>query len=176
VEKTTAARKNGPLTAPMKGNEYHDTEVPISFTLPSGWKVGQVMRFGEGENTAPLLDADDKLVASLYFKARPNPARSEDEAYNALLPGVEAKAAQRVSQGNADYRIRAGSITRRMVGGKTALSCLGDFTVGGVRTVEYLTWVAGDNAVGFFFGRTSFDVVGTLRQRVDPVIDTLKLP
>ncbi len=42
--------------------------------------------------------------------------------------------------------------------------------------VEYLTWVSGEKAGALFFARAPFAELGALRQRLDPMIDSLKLP
>lgn len=106
----------------------------------------------------------------------PNTAHSEEEAYAALLRSPELKAGQRVAAGVADYRIRPGSVERRTVGGRPAVSCLADFTRGDVKMVEYLTWVSGENAFAQFFAQVAADELDGLRHRLDPIMETLKLP
>jgi hypothetical protein len=106
----------------------------------------------------------------------PSTARSEEEAYTMLLGNPESKAAQRVAAGLEGYRIRPGSVERRTVGGRPALRCLADFTQGGVKMVEYLTWVSGENASGQFFAQVDALELEALRHRLDPIIDTLRLP
>ena len=72
----------------------------MSAKLPKDWKVGMAFRSCDHETTARLLAE------------------------------TEGKAAQRVATGLVDYRIRFGSVERRRVGGRPALSCVGEFTRG----------------------------------------------
>jgi erythromycin esterase-like protein len=192
VEKTTAARRNGGTAdaasqaiefkaiAPPAGDtggvtEYRDPESGVSVKLPKGWKVGAASRFGDHETSARLIDGASD-AGGLYFKMRPNAARSDEESYTRLLANPESKAAARVAAGLADYRIRPGSVERRTVGGRPALSCVGEFTRGDVKMAEYLTWVSGENAQALIFSEAAGSELGDLRQRLDPVIETLKLP
>jgi erythromycin esterase-like protein len=190
VEKTTAARKNagamgqafdfkvvarptGDTAGPI---EYRDPEFAVSLKVPQGWKVGEAYRWGDHETTARLIGPENADGGRLYFKMSPNTARSEEEAYTMLLRNPESKAAQRVAAGLEDYRIRPGSVERRTIGGRPALSCLADFAQGGVKMVEYLTWVSGENALGQFFAQVDALELDALRHRLDPIIDTLRLP
>ena len=50
------------------------------------------------------------------------------------------------------------------------------FTRDGEKMVEYLTLVSGDNAFAPFFAQVPYAELGALRQRLDPIIDTLRLP
>jgi erythromycin esterase-like protein len=192
VEKTTAARKNDSMPGPAGQTvefkavaqpagdasgaiEYRDPEFAVSVKLPKGWKVDGASRWGDHETTARLIDGTSDAGA-LYFKMRPNAERSEEEAYTRLLAQPEAKAAQRVAAGLADYRILPGSVERRTVGGRPALSCVGEFTRGDAKMAEYLVWVSGENAFAQFFSQAAESELGALRQGLDPIIETLKLP
>src|SRR5271157_217521 len=199
VEKTTAARENGgpaqvrdaaepvvptfdfnPVPRPTGGaagaTEYRDPEFAVSLEMPSGWKVAEAFRGGDHGTTARLIGLENQDAGSLYFKMRPNPARSEEEAYQLLLANPASKAAARVAAGLADYRIRSGSVERRTVGGRPAVSCVAEFTRDGVKMVEYLTWVSGENASALFFAEAANPEFDALRPRLDPIIATLKLP
>jgi hypothetical protein len=41
---------------------------------------------------------------------------------------------------------------------------------------EYLTWITGDEANALFFARVPAPGLTALRRRLDPVIESLKLP
>jgi len=83
---------------------------------------------------------------------------------------------QRVASGLSDYRIRQGSIEHRTVGGRQVVSCIAEYTRNGAVMVEYLTWVAGENALAQFFAQVPPSELDALRCRLDPIIQTLKLP
>jgi erythromycin esterase-like protein len=184
VNTTTPARKNGPgvpMLAYKAGTpdesgaaEYRDPDFPVFIRLPKGWSVAQAWRWGERETT--MTFQAPQMAGQLYFKLRSNPAKSEEEARELLRAEVDAKTAQRVSSGLTDYKVRDASIQRRTVGGHPALSCIADFTQNGEPMVEYLTWVSGDGAGALFFARVPAEELNALRMRLDPVIESLKLP
>ena len=161
----------------IRGGEYHDPDFPVSVKLPDGWTVRPVVLSGGPEKTVALINTQGTSESSLYFKMRPNPAATKEEAYRFLAGRPEVKARERATAPTlADYRIRSDSAERREVGGWPALSCVADFTLHGVKMVEYMTWVNGEKATAFFFARIPAAGLAALRQRLDPVIETLKLP
>ena len=189
VETVTPARPNTPrapavVTFPFKAGppdangatEYRDPEFAVSVKLAKGWSISQAFRWGDHETTAPIVAADTKEAGRLYFRMHPNPTKSEDEARQALLAEPEGKARQRVSAGLSDYRIRPNSIEPRTIGGRPAIACVADFTQNGDKMAEYLVWVSGDQANALFFARATYADLDALRRRLDPVIETLKLP
>lgn len=189
VENTTAARRNPASADPSRFDfkpvapadaggltEYRDPDFDVSLKMPQGWKVGNASRWGDHETTAQLLGPEDTSAGSFYFRIVPRAAPSEQDPYKALLANPEGKVAQRVASGLSDYRIRQGSIERRTVGGRQAVSCIAEFTRNGVAMVEYLTWVAGENALAQFFAQVPSSELEALRHRLDPIIQTLKLP
>ena len=186
VEKTTPARPNTPRMLPLEFKpgpadesgaiEYRDPDFAVSVKLPRDWKIGRAVRWGDHETTAPLLAPEKAEAGSLYFRMRPNPARSDDETRKLLLTYPKEKAASRVTAGLPDYHLRPDSLEPRTVNGRPALSCIGEFTQNGEPMVEYLTWVSGSEANALFFARVPATGLAALRQRLDPVIESLKLP
>jgi hypothetical protein len=88
------------------------------------------------------------------------------------------EAFRRTDQRQRGFMLAPGSVARRPVGGKPGLTCVADFTdpASGDRMVKYLTWVNGDEATALFFARAPNIELDALRQRLDPIIETLKLP
>lgn len=182
VEKTTSAVANV-RTFDFKAadgtsgvTEFRDPEYGVSVEAPNGWMVGQAFRWGDHETTVHLTDPAGEDSGSLYFKIAPSSAKSDDEAYRLLLAKVEDKVAQRAAAGLPDYQIRPGSVERRTVGGKPAVRCIADFTRDGAKWIEYLTWVSGDNASALFFAQAPASDLDATRKRLDPIVETLKLP
>jgi hypothetical protein len=138
--------------------------------------VGEAFRWGDHETTARVIGPQNWDGGSLYYKIGRNRAASLEEDAANLLAQPEAKAAQRVASGLSDYRIRPGNVTRRTVGGRPALTCVADFTRDGAKWVEYLTWVSGQNSSALFFAQVPASELDALRQRLDPIIDSLMLP
>lgn len=184
VETTTPARKNPgigaaaagatPVQFAVKGNEYRDPEFAVSVTLPQGWSVGDAVRWGDREVTANLKDAR-RFVGSFDFQKRPATTHSDEEAYAALATNPESKAKLRTPT-LPDYRVRPDSIQRRTVGGRPALSCIADYTSGQIEFSEYLTWISGENAGAQVFASVPRAELESLRHRLDPIIDSVKLP
>ena len=188
VEKTTAARKNPP--APLPGQvqfvavpgsdgatEYRDPEFALSLRLPDGWKITQAARLADHATTVQLGNPMTQAFTALWFRMLPDAQKlSAEDAYKALAPNPEAKAAQRAGEGMPDYAIRANSRQQRTIGGVPALSCVADFTSGGQPMAEYLVWIRGEKATALFFGRTAAGEFDAFRERFDRVIETAKVP
>ena len=189
VAQPTAARKNGPLPAAAAATpahfdfqavptatgdasgetEYRDPEFAVCVKMPQGWKVGDAFRWGDHQTTARLIGPGDANAGSLYFKMVPG--------FHRQPPGnPEGKTAERVREGLADYTIRPASVERRTIGGQPAVSFVADFTRDRARMVEYVTWVSGENATAEFFARVPASELVGLRKRLDPIIESLKLP
>jgi hypothetical protein len=185
VDKTTAARKN-----PMPGQvqyvavpgvegvtEYRDPEVAVSVKLPAGWKIPQAVRLADHATGVQLINPMAQSFTGLWFRIPPDSQKlSAEDASKALAANPDAKAAQRVGEGMPDYKIRAGTLQQRTIGGLPALSCIADFTAGGLPMAEYLVWIRGEKATALFFGRAAIAEFDTFRERFDGVIETAKIP
>jgi hypothetical protein len=156
--------------------DYRDPEFAVSVKLPKDWKIGRAFRWGDHETTVPLLAPENAEAGSLYFRMATNLDKSEEATRQQLLTYPASKAASRVTAGLADYHLRPDSLQPRTVSGRPALSCIGEFTQNGEPMVEYLTWVSGSEANALFFARVPTAGLAALRQRLEPVIESLKLP
>jgi hypothetical protein len=83
---------------------------------------------------------------------------------------------QRISEGFADYRIDLATCRERTIGGRVALSCVGQYTLQGQPMREYLTWVGSANALAQFFGRAPAPGFDSYCAQFDVIIETLKIP
>ena len=185
VEKTTAARKN-----PMPGQiqyvatagtdgltEYRDPEHAVSLKLPGGWKIPQAVRLSDHATTVQLTNPLAQSFTALWFRLPPDSRKlSQDDAYRELAANPDAKVVQRTGEGMPDYKIRAGTLRQRTIGGLPALSCVADFTTGGQPMAEYLVWIRGEKATALFFGRTAAAAFDAFRESFDRVIETAKIP
>ena len=185
VEKTTAARKNpmpgqvqyAALPAVEGATEYRDPEVALSLKLPAGWKIPQAVRLPDHATAVQLSNPMAQSITALWFRIPPDAQKlSSEEAFKALATNPDAKAAQRFGEGMTDYKIRAGTLQQRTIGGLPALSCIADFTTGGLPMAEYLVWIRGDKATALFFGRAATGEFDAFRERFDKVIETAKIP
>jgi hypothetical protein len=186
VESPTPARKNGsanPTFAFRSGTpgadgaaEFHDPEFAVSVKLPKGWTIPSAFRWGDHETTAPLQPPNGPPAGQLYFRMRANPAANEEEDRKLLLGAPESKVKQRLGNGLVGYKIRPGSIAPRTVGGRPALACVAEYQLNGAPMVEYLVWVSGNQAYAQFFASVPEPELKDLQARLDPIIETLKLP
>ena len=153
-----------------------DPELAVSVTVAQGWKVGEAFRWGDHETTARLLGPGEHRRRGALFQDefQWHAQRGRGVHHAGAQSGVEGSAARGCRHG--DYRIRAGSVERRTVGGRPALSCVADFTRNGAKMVEYLTWVSGEHASAQFFAQVAASELNGLRHRLDSIIETLELP
>jgi hypothetical protein len=75
--------------------------------------------------------------------------------------------------GQLESGVRRSSFRRL---GLPALSCIADFTAGGLPIAEYLVWIRGEKATALFFGRSAKGEFDASRERFDRVIETAKIP
>ena len=84
------------------------------------------------------------------------------------------------------YKVRAGTLQTRSIGGQQALSCLLDHQDGpltpmesskeGVLRTTYAVWIGKENAIVELWGEVARSQVGTFRWRFDPIIDAVRIP
>jgi len=181
IEKTTAARANETNIFTRvdheDGQEYLDEETGVSLTLPLGWRLPTAVRWGNQETTAYFNDRESKPFGALYFRIFEEPLDpSLDATRQRLREEVGPKATQRIGEGLSDYRIDAQACRERTIGGRPALSCVGEYTQDGQPMVEYLTWVDSGIAFAQFFGRNPAANAVPFITQFDVIIETLKIP
>jgi hypothetical protein len=83
------------------------------------------------------------------------------------------------------YKVRAGTLQTRLIGGQQALSCLLDHQDGPLTPPEsskenlrttYAVWIGKENAIVELWGEVARSQVGTFRWRFDPIIDAVRIP
>lgn len=99
-----------------------------------------------------------------------------EEIDEELLSAVDDKISQRRHDGLKDYHVRANSYEPREIGGQRALACVANFTQGKKRMAEYLVWVQNDKSLAQFFIQVRADQLDEVRQDVEPIIQSLRLP
>ena len=195
-DKTTAARKvpGNPASPPSSQTssqlafqqratasgytEHYDSEYKVTLQLPEAWTIRRSMHYGDRESTTAIQPGDYASLANLHFRsfARPEP-ETPDQRQKSLQASADKKAPQRSRDENfTDYKLREGSCRFHTVGGKSALSCIADFTAAGVKMVEWLTWMRTDNSAAFYFTRSTPDQLEALRQQSEPVLEKLQIP
>jgi hypothetical protein len=72
--------------------------------------------------------------------------------------------------------VRRNSYEAREIRGQRALSCVAEFSQGKKAMVEYLVWVRNEEFIAQFFIRMPADQLDEVRENVEPIIQSLRLP
>jgi hypothetical protein len=170
-------------TVPGVGGNWTDVSdgvFNVAFRLPPQWLIRSAGRWRDGSDpattvtfSAPASDGDVSLYYRLW-QPPVGPDKAEIDRY--LASRVDSKVSQRVREGFTGYQIRAGSYEARQVGGYRALSVVADYRNGLQPMVEYVTWVYGPTSVAFFFARTQADNLPDVRDGIEPLMQSLRLP
>ena len=155
----------------VKDGRYHHLQTGVEFAVPPGWSV---------QSTGPSSDGGDQMYlgdslsvgtyVAVWMKKESNPA-SDLDAMLQFAP-VE-KTNQRGAQ---VYRVRAGSIEQRSIGGRKAVSAVADFIGDGLKKVEYNTWIYTENTRAYFHAQCAASDLPLVQARVDAIIRTAIVP
>jgi hypothetical protein len=160
------------------GTLIQDPEAPISFQLAPGWALRNGMRWGDHETTLYFVETESEIPTAFYYQ-HPLQQQSATDPYEALRRAMEAKVHERVDrEGMPDYHIRPGSVQKRQVGGRPALSFIAEFTSQGQSKVEYMVRVLGKNTKGHFFvmGIPASADIDAFSKRLEPIVASLLIP
>jgi len=154
-----------------------DRKYGISVSLPPGWKWVDTRRGGNRGKTVTFDEPGSQRELRLYVKVERSPKEITPEQMDTrLLKGVDRKILQRRTEGFRDYHLRENSFERRLVGGHLALSWVSEFKDQGGNKVEYLTRVRSEKSNALFFAVLPAAELDDFKKRVDPIIDTLRIP
>ena len=157
--------------------EYRDAEYGFSLSLPAGWKWVGPYRWGDQETNVIFREPGTAQEVKLYVKALKDPEIIPAETMNKkLFKAAEAKARQRIQEGSKDFKNREDSFELGTIGGRSALSWAADFTQDGRHMVEYFTRVRSENTNALFFVIVPPKQLESLKQRLDPIMETLQIP
>ena len=186
VNHTTAAVPNtsAAVTCPTDARPVvcMDMTYDVSFRLPERWKVKNSWRWGDRESTAAFDDpqkVSEQTGPSLYYRSLAAPLLGKPGAIQEeLQQEMDSKVIQRQERQHLPtYHLLPDSCQARTVGGHAARSCVAEFTgVSGILMAEYLILVRTDNTLALFFGFVPVKDLDSYRRRLDPIIETLRLP
>lgn len=180
VAKTTAARKVLESQVQARGTEaglteYFDPDSSVVFKLPVDWKVRQTGRWGDQETTVSFFTPGTQAFASLYYRVRKAPEKlTQEQRAKKLADAAPQKVGQRRQSGLTDYTIKDGSCRTRTIGDRAAYSCIAEFSDRGAAMAEYLTWIDSDATNVLFFVRMPIAEIDAQRERMDPVIESIR--
>ena len=167
---------------------YLDRDLGVSFRVPRQWVPFKAIRWSdagwelrgtaERATTVSMRDRQSDNIFNLYYrrfkKVRP---MAPEEIDLVLLADVDDKILQRRHKDQLkDYRVRSNSYETREIRGQRALSCVADFSQGKRGMVEYLIWVRNEDSIAQFFIRIPADQLDEVRENVEPIIESLRLP
>jgi hypothetical protein len=155
-----------------------DPKFGLSATMPEGWRLDMVMRWGDQQQTLHFGVADEPDSSpSFYYRVYRQPrARTPEQVLAHVRTEVEKKQASRREQ-TADYTNRRDSLTAYRVGEYAAFSWVADFTSSkGERCAEYFVRFETDDADASFFLQAPVGRLEALRPAVDQFMATVKMP
>jgi hypothetical protein len=157
--------------------EYHDQQSGVSFSLPPGWTWTGPRAMEDQESILTLKEPETAQILLLYVKLldTPEEVMPAQKMNRRLLKQAEAKVRQRISEGYRNYRLRENSCVLKSINGRSALSWVDDYTVGGNHMVEYLTRVRSEKTNALFYARLPAEQLEDFQARVDPIIETLQI-
>jgi hypothetical protein len=155
-----------------------DPIAAVAFQLPKGWALREGTRWGDHETTLLLREVYSGLTASLYYQYPLQTSRSSDPD-RAFQGFMQSKVRQRRDRdGLSDYHILGGSVQRRAVAGRPALSYMAEFTrADGEPMQEYMLTLMGSNIkVLYFVTQPASTDIGSFVKRLDAVVENLDIP
>jgi hypothetical protein len=157
--------------------EYHDEPSGASLLLPAGWTWTGPRPLGDQKSILSLKEPEKSQILRLYVQVldTPEEVMPAQVMNRRLLKQAEAKVRQRASEGYENYRLRENSCILKSINGRSALSWVDDYTVGGTHMVEYLTRVRSDKTNALFFARLPAEELQDFKTRIDPIIETLQI-
>jgi hypothetical protein len=158
--------------------EYHDDQSGVSLSLPSGWTWTGPKPMEDQKSILSLKEPETSHILRLYVKVldTPEEVMPAQVMNRRLLKQAQAKVRQRTSEGYENYRLRENSCVLKSINGRSTLSWVDDYTVGGAHMVEYLTRVRSDKTNALFFARLPAAELDDFKARADPIIETLQVP
>ncbi len=190
-EQSASVREKGATLDPFSSgrlvfkdaeHQYRDPYLSLSFGLAPSWTVKETkdsQAAREVKSTVILYDAHNQLSAGVHYRVCIEPCRAgSNELDRALRARVDAEISHRTNVlfKGKDYHVRAGSCRERTINGNRAMTCVADYRTGKRAMAEYLTCVGSASAQVLFVAQVPTPDLDEIRRRLDPVIDSLRIP
>jgi len=173
------------LTSPagvLENGHYHHNLTGVEFYLPDGWSVGRTgPRDGDPNEMTVLVDPSRKTIFASVDMAKV-------EIPPANLPGVLSRAIPMlIARRNGDtgagaphlaqnYKIRAGSEEKTLIGGQQALRAIGEYEQGGKQIAELLTWIFTEHTRTFFFAKMAAEDLSSVQAPFERMVQSARIP
>jgi hypothetical protein len=171
-----------------RDTEYHDSEFGVSFRLPPSWIPLRAVRWwdpgwegtrtAERATTVTLRHQESNDVVRVYYRLNNNTtATNPEEVRKVLLASIDDKISQRRRQEQfSDYIMRKGSCESREIAGQSAITWVGEYTQNGKKMAEYLVWIQNQKSLVEFFAQVPAEELDRVRQEVEPLVESIRLP
>jgi Ni/Co efflux regulator RcnB len=167
---TVSAELAGVMRADTLPVRYEETALGLSVTAPAGWLFRKYAQMG-GDKTTALLDPEAGGVVRLF--AEQSPAGGPD--LGAVLRKHAEEKMQERSRAAKGYKARPESWQISSVNGLPALSYIADYEEAGKKMAEQLTWVRSSSVNTLFIVRTDGEAFPSLRARVEPIVESIRI-
>jgi hypothetical protein len=162
----------------VRDGRYAHLKTGIQFVVPPDWRVmgtgpssdgGEIVQLREAVHGIGLFVWMIRTDTTLEGRAAKNVA----DRYRHVI-GMKIR--QRFDGGARDYWVPAESIQDKIIGGKSALAAVGEYTENAQRFAECLTWIFTERTGAFFFMRVPAADLSTYQYRFDQVVETAAVP
>jgi hypothetical protein len=162
----------------VQDGRYHHVKTGVQFLVPLDWMVGPTGPSSDGGEMVQLRDAVQPIVLSAWMirtntTLEGSAAKDVADRYRHVI-GMKIR--QRFDSGARDYWVPAESIQEKTIGGKSALTAVGEFTENGKRVAECLAWIFTERTGAFFFMRVAAADLQTYQYRFDQIVETATVP
>ena len=75
-----------------------------------------------------------------------------------------------------NYKIRAGSVERTLIGGQQAVRAIGEYELGGKQIVELLTWIHTEHTGVFFYAKMASEDLPAVQESFERMVQSATIP
>jgi hypothetical protein len=162
----------------VQDGRYYHVKTGVQFLVPPDWILLGTGPSSDGGEMVQLRDAVLPVALSIWMirtntTLEGSAAKDVADRYRHVI-GMKIR--QRFDSGARDYWVPAESIQEKTIGGKSALTAVGEYTENGKRFAECLAWIFTDRTGAFFFMRVAAADLQTYQYRFDQIVETALVP
>lgn len=171
--------ENGPalLLGSFQNGVYRHNWTGVEFTVPSDWSFRTQKAQPDGGDRVDLDDSTSKTASAfVWIRRQDTPqAKIADRLQERLDYKVEGQ--RQASDGYIGYHVRPESVVRTLVGGRQALTAIGDYVdARGAKMSESLTFIHSEKSMVFFSMIAPAAEFGAVQSRFESIVRTAQIP
>jgi hypothetical protein len=171
--------ENGPalLLGSFQNGVYRHNWTGVEFAVPSDWSFRTQKAQPDGGDRVDLDDSTSKTVSAfVWIRRQDTPqAKIADRLQQRLDYKVSVQ--RRPPDGYLAYHLRPESVMRTLVGGRQALTAIGDYVdARGARMSESLTFIDSEKSTVFFSMIAAAAEFGAVQSRFESIVRTAQIP